>query len=186
MWQCPDEACQDVLNMMKTHLLIELLLCSPVLGWSQKALMGHVQPVRFKRPVEVIVRLNSPVPNAEHRLIMEKQLVAHLDTFSLQDLLRHPGIYFAAIYTASYGEYKAVAPVTRGNGLYPFNTRPIVVEELERPLKGRYYTRWQPADNYRRWLVRKDASDFGPSNPPNTLPGVDSVRVVYVLKRSKR
>lgn len=174
--------------MLKTSLLIGLVVCLPVLGWAQVSPAGHsLQLVRFKHPVEVLVRLNSPVPNAEHRLIMEKELVAHLDTFSLQDLLRHPDIYFAALYSGrSRKGYKKVPPVTKGSGLYPFNTLPIIVEELERPLKGRYYFKREAADNYRRELVRKDASDFGPSNPPNTLPGVDSVRVVYVLKRSKR
>lgn len=167
--------------------LIGLFVCLPALGWAQASRTGHpLQSVRFKQPVEVLVRLDSPVPHAEYRLVVEQQLVAHLDTFSLQDLLRHPGIYFAGLYSGgSHKQYKAVPPITQGNGLYPFNKLSINIEALERPPGGRYYTRWEPAENYRRWVVRKDVSDFGPSHPPDTLPGVDSVRVVYTLKRQK-
>ncbi|SHJ85367.1 hypothetical protein SAMN02745146_0354 [Hymenobacter daecheongensis DSM 21074] len=168
--------------------VFRLLLLVPTIGWAQTGVRNQgLHPVYLKQPVEVLVRLNRPVSNAEHRLIMEQQLVAHLDTFSLQDLLSHPGIYFAALYSGpSHRGYQLAPPVTQGNGLYPFTKQLIVVEKLERPRKGRYYTRWQPAENYHRWLVRQDASDFGPFTPPNTLPGVDSVRVLYVLKRQKQ
>ena len=79
-------------------------------------------------------------------------------------------------------------PPTQSDGLYPFNELPIIVEKLARTHKSRYYTSWESAGAYRRWLVRKDPSDFGPPNPPDTLPGVDSVRVVYVLgpKKNRR
>lgn len=48
-----------------------------------------LQPVRFKHPIEVFLRLDFLVPGAEHRLVMEKALVPFLDTLSLYSLLHH-------------------------------------------------------------------------------------------------
>jgi hypothetical protein len=117
---------------------------------------------------------------------MEEQLVPSLDTLSFRAMLSQQGIYFAKVYTESVGgspyrKYYKKAPVEQGEGLYPFNERKVNVTKLERPPKGKFYTQKEPATHYRTWMTRKDASDFGSSHPPDTLPSIDSVRVVYII-----
>lgn len=152
--------------------------------------MRHLEQVRFRDPVEASVRLNHTTPPAEYRLVMEADLIPHLDTLSVQGMLRHPGIYFSQLYTKSvpgtrYRKHYTIGPETKGSGLYPFNTRKVNVEPLA-PRQGRYYTGKEKAAPYNQQFLRRDASDFGPALTPNTLPGVDSVRVLYVIKTRER
>jgi hypothetical protein len=157
------------------------------LAGAQTQPTGHsLAPVQFKSPVEVFFRPNGPVPGAEYRLIMEEHLIPSLDTLSFRAMLSQRGIYFAKVYTESvggspYSKYYKIAPISQGEGLYPFNERKVNVTKLERPPKGRFYTQKESATYYRTWMTRKDASDFGPAHPPDTLPGIDSVRVVYIV-----
>ena len=171
------------------HRLLWLFLFLP---WQSKGQLyqatrqGH--QVYFQAPVEVYFRLNSPVAEAEYVLVMEAALVPVLDTLSFQGMLRHPGIYFSTLYSSTVpvkpkGKYSRARPVAQGMGDYPFNNRKVNVTPLERPMQGRFYSRKEAAATYARHLRRKDPSDFGPATTPNTLPGVDSVRVAYVLKK---
>jgi len=160
----------------------------PLAGAQAQSIGNALAPVHFKSPVEVFFRPSSSVIGAEYRLIMEKHLVSSLDTLSFRALLSHPHIYFAKVYTESvsgppYREYYKTAPITQGKGLYPFNKQKVNVTKLERPPKGKFYTQTESATNYRIWMIRKDASDFGPAHPPDTLPGIDSVRVIYIIMR---
>jgi len=167
------------------------LLCGAVLGCSPvHRTMRHLEQVRFREPVEVLVRLHHTTPPAEYRLVMEASLLPHLDTLSVHGMLLHPGIYFSQLYTGSvpgtrYRQHYTIGPATQGSGLYPFNTQKVNVEPLA-PRQGRYYTRKEKVAPYNQQFQRKDASDFGPTLKPNTLPGVDSVRVLYVIKIRER
>ncbi|MEL5995990.1 hypothetical protein [Hymenobacter segetis] len=160
--------------------------------WPSRGQMAPVtrqdNQVHFQAPVEVYFRLNSPVAEAEYVLVMEAALVPVLDTLSFQGLLRHPGIYFSTLYSSTApvkptGKYRRARPVAQGTGEYPFNNQKVNVAPLERPMQGRFYTRKEAAANYARHFRRKAPSDFGPAITPDTLPGVDSVRVVYVLEK---
>ena len=151
-----------------------------------------LQPVRFKHPVEIYLRLDLPVPGAEHRLVMEKALVPFLDTLTLYGLLHHPGIYFSKLHSSSVPRdalqrfpYRQVGPTARGTGLYPFNNQRVNSEAIQRPFNDRFYWQWEPARPYRTWEVRRDPTDMGVSDRFNTLPGVDSVRMIYVLEKRK-
>ena len=87
-------------------------MCSLVgfLGCLLALTRGQAQPatpplvrVRFRSPVEVFFRPSGPIPGAEYRLIMERQLVPALDTLSVRALPSQPGIYFAKVYPESVG-----------------------------------------------------------------------------------
>ncbi|WBA41732.1 hypothetical protein [Hymenobacter canadensis] len=150
-----------------------------------------MQKVQFDEPVEVYVRLDKPVKGAEYRLIMERKLVPQLDTMTFTRMLHHPGIFFSKIFTNSVSgkpvrKYYMDRPENRGSGLYPFDTTTLPANTLVKPYTGVFYTRKEPAKNYSYWLVRKNSSDMGINDKVNTLPGVDSVRVVYVIKTRAR
>ncbi len=180
------------------HRLFALVVCLALSISMQaqhnRALLHKLdlQPVRFKQPVEVTLRMDSPVPGAEYRLVMEKALVASLDTLTWHSMLHHPDIYFAKLFSSSVPldslhrfPYKQVGPTTRGSGLYPFNNLRVNIEAIKRPPKGQFYWQREPTRSYQNWKVRKDPTDMGLSSQFNSLPGVDSVRVVYVLERKK-
>ena len=167
-----------------------LFISFPITFWSQPHQgTKSLKRVRFKSPVEVTIRLDKPIAGAEYRMIMEDNLAAHLDTLSFIGMLNHPGIYFAKLFNgpltnSSNQEYYSTVPETKGTGLYPFNLQKINITKLEHP-RGKFYMNTESAKEYRIWMVRKDPTDMGINYQVNTLPGVDSVRVIYVVKRKR-
>ena len=174
------------------HKLLWLFVCLPWPSSGQpRQVTRQLCPVHFQAPVAVCFRLDSPVVGAEHQLIMEAALLPMLDTLSFQGMLHHPGIYFSKIYNSTVpGEplrkYYRAAPVAQGDGEYPFNHQKVNFTPLERPARGRFYFRKEAAASYGCWFTRKDPTDMGVNSLANTLPGVDSVRVVYVLQKRPR
>lgn len=174
------------------YKLLWLFLCLPWPSSGQpRQVTRQLHQVYFQAPVEVYFRLDTPVVGAEHRLIMEATLLPILDTISFQGMLHHPGIYFSKIYNSTVTgkplqKYYRATPVAQGDGLYPFNHQKVNVKPLERSARGRFYFRKEASASYRQWFTRKDATDMGHNSLANTLPGVDSVRVVYVLQKRPR
>lgn len=174
------------------HRLLLVFLCLPWPSSGQsRQVTRQLHPVHFQAPVAVYFRLDTPVVNAEHQLIMEAALLPMLDTLSFQGMLNQPGIYFSTIYNSTVPgnpsrKYYRAAPVAQGDGDYPFNHQKVNVKPLERPARGRFYFRKEVAASYGWWFTRKDPTDMGVNSLANTLPGVDSVRVVYVLQKRPR
>ena len=153
---------------------------------SAKQSIRQMKQVHFSSPVLVIVRLNQPVAGAEYRMVMNRAVMAELDTLSLQGLLRHTGIYFAKVYTNTVPgvprrKYYMATPEV-ADGLDPLQPTKFPFEPVEKPRNGHFYTRVEPAQIYRTWFAPGQAGDL----QSNTLPGVDSVRVVYILKKRPR
>lgn len=167
-----------------------LFVCLPCWAMGQprraKQAIRQMQQVRFSSPVLVLFRVDQPVAGAEYRLLMERALMPGLDTMTLPSVLRHPGIYFAKIYTNSVPgvprrKYYLTSPEV-ADGLDPLQPVKFPCEPVDKPRKGRFYTRKEPTQAYRTWFAPGRAGDL----ESNTLPGVDSVRVVYVIKTRPR
>lgn len=169
-------------------LLLFMWLPFLALGQTQSAKQAirNMKPVHFSSPVQVVVRLDKPVAEAEYRLMMDRALMEGLDTLSLLGLLRHPGIYFAKIYTNSVSgmplrKYYMTSPEV-ADEIDPLQHTKFPFELVEKPRIGQFYTRTEPAKVYRTWFAPGRAGDL----QSNTLPGVDSVRVVYIIKKRLR
>jgi len=149
-----------------------------------------MRQVNFRQPVMVFFHLDFPVKRAEYKLVIDKSIIPILDTLSYKGLLHHPEIYFAKVSTNSipgepWRKYYMAQPET-ADGIYPFGPEKFPHERLIRPPKGKFYSRQEPAASYRTWLVRQDSTDLGYDGQINTLPGVDSVRVIYIIKKRER
>ena len=171
-------------------ILFCLVFRQSVIAQTAKQNIRKMEQVHFQQPVVVLVRLNTPVPNAEYRVVMDRSLVSQLDTMTLHGLLHHPGIYFSYVYTRSVSgnprrKYYMTAPETQ-DGFDDFKPMKFPYEIVERPPKGRFYTRVESANSYRYWLARRSPSDAGYDGLADTLPGVDSVRTVYIIRVRER
>ena len=179
--------------MNQLPALILLFISLPFFTNAQQAKheIRRMQRIRFKQPVLVLFHLNKPVNNAEYNLVVEKLMLLQLDTLTFRGMINNPSIYFAKVFTSSVPgrpnrKYYLSKPSTP-SGLYPFHSLGFPYELLERPRNNKLYTKKEPAKSYSTWLVRKDSSDMGYNDKINTLPGVDSVRIAYVIKtREKR
>lgn len=158
------------------------------LGQPQRAKQAirQMKQVRFSSPVLVLIRLNQPVVGAEHRMVMERALLPTLDTLSLPAMLRHPGMYFAQVYTGGvpgkpYRKYYRTAPEVP-DGLDPFQPTRFPFEPVEKPSHGGFYTRLESAEPYRYWMAQTGLTDVRLDDKANTLPGVDSIRTIYIIQ----
>ena len=163
-------------------LFVWLPFLAPAQPRRAKQVIRQMKSVQFSSPVIVLVRLDQPVAGAEYSLMMDRALLPVLDTLSLPGLLQHPNIYFTKVYTNSVPglprrKYYLATPETP-DGLDPLQPAKFPFEPVEKPHNGKFYTRTEPAQAYRTWFAPGRAGDL----QSNTLPGVDSVRVVYILK----
>jgi len=176
---------------MKQLLLIIFLLSShAIIAQQAKHEIRKMKQIHFKQPVLVFFHLTSPANNAEYRLVIEESMIPHLDTLAFRGMLSNPECYFAKTFTNSVPgnpirKYYISTPST-SDRLYQFNNIKFPYERLEQPRKGKFYTRKEPAKSYSTWLVRKNPSDMGYDDKINTLPGVDSVRIAYVINVRER
>ena len=176
--------------MKQLLLIIFLLSPSVIIAQQAKREIRKMKQIHFKQPVLVLFHLSSPVNNAEYRLVVEESMIPQLDTLTFRGMLSSPEVYFAKTFTSSVPgnprrKYYISTPDTP-DGLDPFKSTKFPYERLERPRKGKFYIRKEPARSYSTWLVRKNPSDMGYDDKINTLPGVDSIRIAYVINVRER
>lgn len=174
------------------HLLLTVFLLSShaIVAQQAKREIKKMKEVNFKQPILVLFRLNSPVINAAYQLVIEEAMMSQLDTLSFYGMLSNPMIYFAKLYTSSVpGEprrkYYLSKPDTSEELDLCKGTK-FTCERLKRPRKNRFYTRKEPAKSYSTWMVRENPSGIIYDSGINTLPGVDSVRIIYVINMREK
>ena len=154
-------------NSLMRHLLLITFLLTPSFIAAQQAKqeIKRMKQIYFKQPILVLFHLSNPVNNAEYRLVVEESMIPKLDTLTFRGMLSSPEVYFAKTFTSSVPgnprrKYYLSTPDTP-DGIDLFKSAKFPYGRLERPRKGKFYLRKEPAKSYSTWLVRRNPSDMG-------------------------
>ncbi len=183
---------------MKSLLLFALGLL-PVVGAAQsapraragRAAKGETQPyvsrVRLAEPVLVFYRAPG-AGQATQQLVMDKQQLPLLLTLTLEELAQRRGIFVdglsnPALPGTDAQKFRLAGPsLLAGPERRPAGDGRSTYARLKVPAPGELYVVREPAEEYRHFVVAPGQGyriDF----QTNGLPGIDSVRAIYTLRK---
>jgi hypothetical protein len=183
---------------MKSLLLFALGLL-PVVGAAQssgRARAGRAAPsepqayvsrVRLAEPVLVFYRAPG-TSQATQQLVMDKQQLPLLLTLSLEELAQRRGIFVDGLGNpglpgADGQKFRLSGPsLLAGPERRPAGDGRSTYVRLKVPAPGELYVVREPAEEYRHF-VAAPGQGYRIDFQTNGLPGIDSVRAIYTLRK---
>lgn len=180
-------------------LLLFALGALPIVGAAQSSpraragriATGEPQPfvgrVRLAEPVLVFYRAPGP-GQATQQLVMDKQQLPLLLTLPLEELAQRRGIFVdglsnPALPGADARKFRLSGPsLLAGAERHPAGDGRSTYARLKVPAPGELYVVRESAEEYRHF-VAAPGQGYRIDFQTNALPGIDSVRAIYTLRK---
>ncbi|WP_156126306.1 hypothetical protein [Hymenobacter sp. DG25B] len=150
--------------------------------------VSRIQTVRLDDPILVFYR-EKPPGNAAQQLVMDAKVLPQLAKLPFEELIARPDIYFDGIDNREIpgsAKNKDKLRLVGSYGLSNSKRQPAgdgrsQYVHLRKPKQGVFYVFQDDASQYRS-LVNDGHGGSRVDFQANVLPGIDSVRAVYVLR----